>query len=55
MRDETRFGLVLWIFLLMVGTCGGYEQNTLSTGTFFVLIGIELLVIVALLPRQKRR
>ncbi len=55
MRDETRFGLILWVVLLLIGTCGGFEQNTLSTGTFFVLIGIELLVIVALLPHKKKQ
>ena len=55
MRDKTRFGLILWIFLLLIGTAGGFEQNTLSTGAFFVLIGIELVVILALLPHKKKQ
>ena len=55
MRDETRFGIILWTILLMIGTCGGLEQATLSTGTFFVLIGVELLVIVALLPHKQKQ
>ena len=55
MRDETRFGWILWTILFMIGTCGGLEQNTLSMRSFFLLIGAELLIIVALLHKPKGR
>lgn len=55
MRDETRFALILWVFLFMVGTCGGLEQNTLTPGEFCILVGIELVTILALLPKSKKR
>lgn len=55
MQDETRFGLILWVVLLLIGTCGGFEQNTLTTNEFFIIIGIELLAIVALLPHKKKQ
>ena len=54
MRDDTRFGIILWVILIMIGTCGGLEQNALSTRSFFLLIGIELVIILALLPRKRK-
>ena len=53
MRSETRFALILWIILLIVGTAGGLERGSLSICGFFIIIGIELLAIVALLPRKR--
>lgn len=55
MRNETRFGCILWVFLFMLGTCGGLERATLNFVQFYMLIGIELLVIVALLPHKKKQ
>ena len=54
MRDETRFGLILWTILLMIGTCGGLEQNTINFAQFFIIVIIELVVILALLPKKRR-
>ena len=55
MRDETRFGLILWIILLMMGTCGGLEQNTINFTQFFIIVIIELVVMLALLPHKKKQ